>query len=154
MSIDQPVTNRERVTSSRAGMAKIWVTAALVMTAMLVVAGVWLMRGEVTASGADDEAIRFLEMIRTGEVDRAWEDTTPEFKSFLGRDRFRKTVKANPAFQHPSELASNQWIDIGPLKLVECLFQSNHSSSAQIRVLVAPVKSGQWKVERVEIQTS
>lgn len=129
------------------------VIGGLVAFALILgLAGLWMARQPISQAGVEEEAIRFLEQIRNREIDQAWQETTAEFKSFVGRDRLVKTVRSNPALQDPCELVSCQPADIGPLNLVECLFRSPNYADVTVRVLMAPTREGQWKVERLEVQ--
>lgn len=136
----------------RASVAKAWGIGGVIMLVLATLAVVWLAQRPVSSGGAEVEAIRFLEQIRMGEIERAWEATSTEFKSFVGRERLRKTVQANTLLQQPLELESKQSVAIGPLSLIECLFRSTHVTETRVRVLLAPTKQGHWQVERLEIQ--
>lgn len=46
-------------------------------------------------------ATRFLDQIRAGQLDAAYAATDANFKSYTGRDEFRKLVKKNPALAKP-----------------------------------------------------
>lgn len=138
---------------ARSGNTVALVVGATSIVAILVLlAALLLSKRPESPDGAEEEAIRFLDQIRAGQIDQAWQDTTAEFKSFTGRDRLRRMVRSNPALQHPCELVSCQLAESGPLRLLECLFQSSKYPDIKVRVLLAPTKQGRWQVERLETQ--
>ena len=154
MSFDKRILDRNNSSGCRSGFAKRLVILILALLSLLLLVGVWLADRPVSTEDAHEEAMHFLNQLRAGEIDLAWEDTTAEFKSFVGRDRLRKTVRSNPVFQHPFEMTSSQSVEIGPLRLFECLFRSAKFADTNVRILLAPTKQGQWKVERLEIQSA
>lgn len=138
----------------RRGNNAFWILSALAMLAAIFIAGWWYVNRPVSTDNAEQEAIRFLDLIREGEVDLAWEGTTAEFKSFVGLDRLKTTVQQNSALRQPSEIFSSQKVNVGPLELLECLFAPENNPDIQIRVLLAPTKKREWKVERLELEDS
>jgi hypothetical protein len=127
----------------------------IVLPLVLVVAclGVFLLRG--SAAPPDEGrgiAEAFLAQIRDGDADSAWEGTTAEFKSFMGRDRFRRFVETHPALMDAAEFTGFQMTSPQGLPLAECTFRSQSGSeSATIKVLLAR-EEGEWKVERVSVE--
>lgn len=132
----------------RAGRAKILAVLVLVVigVAAWFVAG-WLRDTEVPADVADQTASLFLEDIRNDRLDAAWNGTTAEFKSFMGKDRLRQFVDTHSALQDPAEFLQFQMVSINGIALAECTFRPSKSLST-IRVLLAD-EDGEWKVERL-----
>lgn len=96
-------------------------------------------------------AAKFLDEIRAGKVSSAWESTTTEFKSLLGREGLEGYVRAHPALKEkePADFLSFNTAERGDLQLGECAFRSASRKSA-IKVLVAR-ENGVWKVERLTV---
>ena len=82
-----------------------WIWIGTIGGVLIVALAVWLLfiRGPSVPSLADDEgrvmAEKFLDEVRAGQVNEAWESTSTEFKSFQGKETFRKLVKSKPAFK-------------------------------------------------------
>ena len=55
--------------------------------------------GNKTAEGNSNEKIisdSFLKLIASGKTEEAWNSTSAEFKSYMGKEQFQSTVAANP----------------------------------------------------------
>jgi len=96
-------------------------------------------------------AAKFLDEIRAGKVSNAWESTTTEFKSLLGREGLEGYVRAHPALKEkePADFLSFNTAERGGSPLGECAFRSASRKSA-IKVLLAR-ENGAWKVERLTV---
>jgi hypothetical protein len=94
-------------------------------------------------------AIEFLELIQSGQVDQAWESTSAEFKSFIGRDRLRQYVKSYAVLQKPVTLQDCQPAD-APVPLLDYIFAGDDHPALLVHVLMASEK-GEWKVERLTV---
>lgn len=135
----------------RAGRAKILAVLVLVVVAVAAwfVAG-WFRDAEVPADVADQTASLFLEDIRNDRLDAAWNGTTAEFKSFMGKDRLRQFVRTHSVLEEPAQFSQCQMVSINGIPLAECAFRPSKSPST-IRVLLAD-EDGQWKVERLLVE--
>jgi hypothetical protein len=118
----------------------------------------WSMRrpGPPPLSSDDGRAVAaaFLDAARSGRVDEAWASTTTEFKSYLGRDGFRRLVRTRPALKAPAEFAECRLPTAGGPALVECVFRGAappRGGPAVITVTLAP-EAGRWGVERVKVE--
>jgi hypothetical protein len=135
----------------REGNVRIVILVAVAV--VVVVAGVILFRRSSEAASleqAQSAAVRFLEELQSGQIDAAWEGTTAEFKSFIGRDRLRRMVDETPELQEPCELLECREADVEQLTLLECLFRSTVTSETTVRVLLGNER-GEWKVERLYV---
>jgi len=98
-----------------------------------------------------DVAARFLDEIRAGKAEAAWEGTSTEFKSLLGRDGFVAYVRKHPALKEkePPLFVSFNSAERNGIPVGECAFRSASKKSA-VKVLVAK-ENGTWKVERLTV---
>lgn len=92
----------------------------------------------------------FLAQISAGNVDEAWEATSSEFKSFMGRDRLRNFVRGAPSLKQPVTLVRCQpkALETG-LELIECVY-SPEKGDKTIRILLDS-QQGKWVVERLYV---
>ncbi len=106
--------------------------------------------GEIDPESGREIAEPFLEAVRSGEAGPAWETTTAEFKSNLGRENFLKYVAAHPLMKEPLEFYSLQTVSINGVPHTECAFgrQGAPGSGPKVRVILA-TEEGELKVERV-----
>jgi hypothetical protein len=107
-------------------------------------------RSEIQPESGRAVAEPFLEAVRSGEADSAWETTTAEFKSDLGRENFLKYVESHPLMKQPLEFYSLQTVSINGVPRTECAFgkQGAPGSGPKVRVILA-TEEGELKVERV-----
>lgn len=142
--------HRERW-SARAG-----VSAALMA---LVAAGC----GRAGSGGVDGEpravAVRFLDELKAGRLEPAWEGASTEFKSLMGVETLRDYVKTHPALKAPAEFAEARTIDRGGRAMAEYVFNATATAKAKargkpvastIKVLLASGDGG-WKVEQLTV---
>ncbi len=129
---------------------------AAVAALALAAAGWWAARGGRTPDIAPDDARpiaeAFLGDVRTGKPDRvdaAWQGTTAEFKSYQGREQFRKFVRANKALAAPAEFQECQVTEANGLRVARCRFRT--ASGAPLTVMLAP-EGGEWKVGRLLLE--
>lgn len=66
----------------------------------------------------------FLEEVRGGRTDQAWQSTTVEFKSLMGSGSLRDYVRARPVFRSPAEYVDARPLETGGGRLVEFLFRA------------------------------
>lgn len=142
-----PVPNRSAPVSAR------YVTwLALIACPPLVV-------GCAGSSAPDDSEARsvidhFMEQLRTGEVDAAWESTTADFKSDEGRDTFRQYVRERDVLSKPLEFVELQEVEVHGLKRWEAILRPLADQTDQpvtVRTMIAQ-EAGVWKVERIEVE--
>lgn len=107
---------------------------------------------ETTPQGDEGRQIaqRFLEEIRSGNVDAAWESTTSDFKSDLGRDAFRGFVAARPSLREAAEYVGSEEVSVHGLTRWRYNFRLASplpSGSSDVGVLIMR-DSDVWRVEQ------
>jgi hypothetical protein len=119
----------------------------------------WFWPPNVPVATADDGrpvAEAFLNQIRQGQVDAAWESTTAEFKSDEGREQFRQFVAQSPLLKQPLEFAEYQATSLNGLPRGQCLYRhsptegssAGRGETASVRVVLAR-ETDTWKVDGV-----
>ncbi len=111
-------------------------------------AAVWLWTRPATLPRPEQGqmvAESFLKEIREGRGDAAWNSTTAEFKSALGRESFVRQAKAIPALQKPLQFVSVQTVAVQEQPRSEFLFRS--SEGPEVR-LVLGREDSVWKIDR------
>jgi hypothetical protein len=148
------VPTNATVTVGRAGRSM--VLAAIVFAVM---AGLgywcvsWLFSGPAPpARDGRDVTEPFLQSIREGRPDEAWESTTAEFKSAEGRESFRKRAE-HPALQSDLEFVSYQETEVSGLIRGEAMYRTpvGVTPSAEVSLILA-FEGGMWKVEWIAIK--
>ncbi|RUL84926.1 hypothetical protein [Tautonia sociabilis] len=119
-----------------------------------------LLGGCVGPGGEGDEGARtaateFLDEVRAGRLEAAWQGTSAEFKSLMGLENLRDFVRAHPVLGEPAEYAETRALDRGGLDLAECVFLApafpkGAAGGSTITVLVAEGDEG-WAVERLTV---
>lgn len=110
--------------------------------------------GATTTPPSDGREIAdpFLELVRGSKLDDAWQSTTAEFKSFQGKEEFRKFVSQHPVLKVPLEFTGHEIIETYGLKRNQCAYRpADAKSTAKIRVLLAQ-EQNQWKVEALFVE--
>lgn len=93
---------------------------------------------------------KFLEHVRLNQMDAAWEMTSPEFRSFMGRESFQKMVRSHPELREKPQFQERKPTKINGLDRVEFSY-SFPKSGKKIRLVMAP-DQGQFKIEHWEWQ--
>jgi hypothetical protein len=88
----------------------------------------------------------FLELVRKGQPQQAWESTTSEFKSAQGRESFVQYVKKHPALAAPLNFVSVQTVTLQNSPRAEYLYRSADGKNVR---LLAGNERGTWRVDRV-----
>ena len=114
-----------------------------------------------TGSAVGDDpraiAVQFLDELRAGRLEPAWQGSSTEFKSLMGLENLRDYVKAHPALKAPAEHAESRTIDRDGRAYVEQVFHATarvrgKSAPATIKVLLASGPDG-WKVEQLVVES-
>lgn len=108
--------------------------------------------------GGDDgreAADKFLEAVRAGQFDSAWQATSTEFKSLMGLDSLRDLAKTRPALKGQPEFVESKRVDREGLPLVEHSYRArgkvrNKEVTSTLRVIVSKGDEG-WKVEKLSV---
>lgn len=93
----------------------------------------------------------FLTAIREDRLDAAWDSTTAEFKSDMGRETFHRFAKSHPVLHEPLTYVGYQADQTNGIERGACDYQSVAPPSAKIRILVAR-ENKVWKVERLIVE--
>lgn len=96
-------------------------------------------------------ADRFLQQLREGQVDAAWESTTADFKSDEGLESFRAFVTDRPGLSEPAEFVRFEEIEVHGLTRWKYTYRINTplpSGASEVGVLIANER-GEWKVEQL-----
>lgn len=120
--------------------------------ATLVLAGC---TGTTSEVGEEGRAIaaRFLDELRTGRLEPAWQDASTEFKSLMGLESLRDYVKTHPALKAPAIYAESRTFEGDGRAMAEYVFHAStkrrgKSILSTIKVLLAAGEDG-WKVEHL-----
>lgn len=76
------------------------------------------------ASDGRDLATRFLDDLRAGQVQAAWERTSTDFKSLMGLESLRDYVKTHPALKGPAEFSGSRPVERNGIALTEYEFRA------------------------------
>jgi hypothetical protein len=124
-----------------------------------------------SGSGAAEDgraaAAAFLDDLRAGRIEPAWQGTSVEFKSLMGLDSLRDYVRQHPALTAPAEFVAIASVESRHLTLAECTFRATPPAPAKgsrsrarartpagpatITVLISEDRDG-WKVERLAVE--
>lgn len=135
----------------RAGKAVL--IALLAIFVVLGVAVVWVWRSPATQPDlAEGRAVTeaFLERIRAGKPQEAWESTTAEFKSAEGRESFVRYVKKNAILTKPLAFVSVQTVTAQGQPRAEYIYRSENPAGT-VRLL-AGNDQGSWRVDRITLE--
>ncbi len=141
---------RLRSTGFRAGNGRIVVLGTLVavgITAAIVVWSFWAPGTQPSVDVGMQVAEEFLLNVREGHADQAWQSTTAEFKSALGREKFLRYVKERPYLKRPLNFVSLQEVKVKDQPRSEFVYRTA-DSKATVRLLVG-AESGGWHIDRM-----
>jgi hypothetical protein len=101
-------------------------------------------------------AVQFLDELRAGRLEPAWQGCSIEFKSLMGLENLRDYVKTHAALKSAAEFAEARPIQRNGQAMAECRFrgtskQRGKEVTTTIKVLVASAGEG-WKVEQVVVE--
>lgn len=135
----------------RTGAANRNLIVGMVAVVLLAAAG-WLLFGnkgpaEPTVDEGRKTAEAFLSLLERGKAAEAWETTTAEFKSALGRERFVSQAAKSPILKKPLQFASTQAVNVSDAPRTEFVYQPADGAGGMVRLLIAQ-EGGAWKVER------
>jgi hypothetical protein len=95
----------------------------------------------------------FLAEIRNDHVDAAWESTTAEFKSDMGRENFRKFARKHPLLKEPLEFAQYEPDKTNGVTRGACDYRTPEAAKVQAKVRLLVAREGKdWKVERLIVE--
>lgn len=134
--------------TERGGKTQLVVLLAVFV--VLAVAVVWMWRKQPTQPDFDEGravADKFLELIRSGQAQQAWDSTTAEFKSAEGRESFLQYVKDHPSLAKPLSFVSVQTVTVQNSPRAEYVYRAADGSST-VRLL-AGAERGTWRIDRI-----
>lgn len=136
---------------SRSGRTLLIALVALSLVAAAAAVWFWLRapsRPDVDEGRAVADA--FLALLREGKADEAWQTTTAEFKSYEGKENFRRRVAKSPSLKLPLQFVSTQSVAVGDQPRDEYLYQAKNAEDkmSTVRVLIGQ-DMGEWKVDRL-----
>ena len=92
----------------------------------------------------------FLKHIQDGKVDVAWNGTSAEFKSFMGKADFQKYVKEHPQLRQPTEPGDVTTTN-DTIPLAHCKYRATAAKPATITVTLGR-EGDQWKVSGLKVE--
>lgn len=126
---------------------------ALVAVCVVLAAAVfWMWRKQPSQPDfAEGRAIadKFLELLRSGQAQTAWESTTAEFKSAEGRESFLRYVKEHSFLTKPLEFVSVQTVTVQNSPRAEFVYRSQDGKST-VRLLAGDER-GTWRIDRIAL---
>ena len=134
----------------RAGNTTIVLVGVLCALAVVAAVVLWWRWAPVTQPTADvgqQVVDDFLKQLREGQAAAAWQATTAEFKSALGREKFLSYVKERPYFKRPLAFVSMQTVRVQNQPRSEFVYRTA-DSKATVRILVGS-EAGTWHVDRL-----
>ena len=123
------------------------VLCALAVVAAVVLWWRWAPVTQPTADVGQQVVDDFLKQLRDGQAAAAWQATTAEFKSALGREKFLSYVKERPYFKRPLAFVSMQTVRVQNQPRSEFVYRTA-DSKATVRILVGS-EAGTWHVDRL-----
>jgi hypothetical protein len=141
----------------RRGSTRVVIVAAVAAVALGTLGYVgyrWMRQSPAATEDFGDVADTFLQQVRSGRVDDAWQSTTAEFKSAMGKETFRRFVKTNPALSAPAERTGFQNVTANRIRFGEYTYRATPNKpadQAKIRVWIAR-EQGEWRVDRVFVE--
>ena len=123
------------------------VLCALAVVAAVVLWWRWAPATQPSVDVGQQVVDDFLKQLRDGQAAEAWQATTAEFKSALGREKFLTYVKERPYFKRPLAFVSMQTVRVQNQPRSEFVYRTA-DSKATVRVLVGS-EAGAWHVDRL-----
>jgi hypothetical protein len=125
------------------------------MIAALLVAGCgW--SGRQWDEQARSAAAQFLDELKAGRLQPAWQNCSTEFKSLMGLENLRDYVKTHAALKSAAEFTEARPVERNGQTMAECRFRGTSKLRGKevtntIKVVVASAGEG-WKVEQVAVE--
>ena len=96
----------------------------------------------------------FLNDLRAGKVEPAWEGTSSEFKSLMGLDSLKNTVKRHPAIAQPATYVESRVLNRNNLTLSEHLFKPDKPAKSAPKTIIVLTAAGPggWTVEQIKVE--
>ncbi|HEX3727600.1 MAG TPA: hypothetical protein VHV08_15205 [Pirellulales bacterium] len=139
-----------RSTTNRSGKTLLVYLVPTVI--VLAIATFWMWQRQPAQPNVDEAhqaTDRFLELVRQGHADQAWQSTTAEFKSAQGREVFVGYVKSHSWLKEPLSFVSVQTVTLQDRPRAECVYRSPKSPGT-VRLLIDN-DHGVWRVDRIAL---
>jgi hypothetical protein len=131
----------------RGGRTQLIVLLVVLAISAIVAIWYWIQpRTQPAAETGRQIATSFLDKIRAGHADQAWESTTAEFKSAQGKESFIQSTKYEQHAKKEMQFVSMQTVLVQEVPRAEYVFRSDDGQTLR---LVIGKESGQWKVDRL-----
>lgn len=134
----------------RAGRTQLIVL--LVVCVVLAIVVFWMWRKRPVQPDFDAGravADEFLELVRSGKSEQAWESTTAEFKSAEGRESFLQYVEEHPRLTRPLSFVSVQTVTVQNSPRAEYVYRAEDAKTT-VRLL-AGNEQGAWRIDRISM---
>lgn len=138
--------------TERRGKSMLVVLLAVFAVLAVAVVCLWMWRTSDTQpdiAAGRAAADQFLEQIRGGQAQQAWQATTAEFKSAEGRESFLRYVKKHQELSKPVSFVSVQAVTAQGQPRAEYLYRAG-KDGGMIRLL-AGLDHDAWRVDRITI---
>ena len=138
---------RDSVTSRQ--LAVVLIGLAILLGAYFAIRRYMQPPTEASVDEGRASADAFLNLIRDGKADEAWDASTTEFKSIEGRESFVRKATTAAILKEPLSFSSMQKVVVGKAPRSEFLYSSTKSGGT-VRVLIG-YEGGGWKVDRLTL---
>lgn len=138
------------------GPGQLALVRALLVLALLTPFGCGPGPDPSTDAGGREVATHFLDQLREGQVEPAWQATTTEFKSLMGLESLRGFLKARPALRSSAEHVTARDARRDGRVMAEHVFRATatvRGKPATTTVVVLVARDGdRWAVEQVRVE--
>ncbi len=120
---------------------------------LLVGLGLWWMAPPVTPQpdvAGKEVAFAFLDLLRQGKSAEAWQGSSAEFKSFMGRENLSAWAKKTPALREKPEFISMEKTNLNGLDRSVFTFRTPKTMK-KIQITLAP-ELGTFRVEHLAVE--
>lgn len=122
--------------SDRAGRPRLRLALSLAL-----LAGFSLACGRISSTQEDrgrSVAASFLDEVRAGRVDPAWQGTTAEFKSLMGSDSLKDYARNHPALKAQAEFVGSKRVETGAGRMVDYEFRATPAAAPRVKTPPTP----------------
>lgn len=100
-------------------------------------------------ANAQEISNAFLKLVSEGKLDEAWNSSSTEFKSYMGKEQFRAFVFANPFLKQRPEF-EKAIKDAKSGTLLNCYYHGAKSNKIAIVLVGADIDA--WRVQAIKIE--
>lgn len=121
--------------------------ALLIVMSVAAVCLWWKPSTQPSADAGQQVVEAFLQKIREGHPDQAWDSTTAEFKSAQGKESFVRSVEDIEFLKQPMRFFAVQTVTVQNQPRSEYLFRApDGNAKTNIRVVIG-AEGSEWKVD-------